>query len=187
MATMTRVRTIFTGVVGTPWYSNLYFAGDGDDQAYTEIVGDFWADCAAQMYNQITWATEAAVTHMDTVTGQPTGVGSVTPRSGSGASGGQPLPYSTQLLITMSTGVYRNGREVKGKIFVPGLTIGAVGSGQFLSAAVAPIKQAADDLRTAPVIADDFWLVYSPTAKAAYPVTGEVAHQKPAVLRSRRD
>lgn len=187
MATITRVRTVFTGVAGTPWYSNQHFAGTSDSQDYTELIGDFWDQVGGSMYAAVSWSTDAFVTFIDTETGQPTGTEGVAARSGQCSGAGAPLPFANQMLINLRTGIYRGGREVRGKLFVPGLVEGSVAGGSFSGGFANAVTAAADEIRQAPVIADDFWLVYSPKNKAAYPVTSNAASTKPAVLRSRRD
>ena len=43
MATLARVRTIFTGPAGSPWYSNLYFdAATGTAQNAADAAAPFW-------------------------------------------------------------------------------------------------------------------------------------------------
>lgn len=184
---MTRVRVIFTGVAGTPWYSNWYFDGTGDDQPYADIVGQFWNTIKDIMFSGVSWAVQNTVTHLDVASGQPTGVGTVTGLSGTGTDPSDPLPYATQMLLTLNTGQYVNGRQVRGRINVPGITEPNTSGGLFSTAATGEVLAAANTVRTAVLEPDNFWLVYSKSTGTVHPVTGNPAARKPAILRSRRD
>lgn len=122
---LARIRTVFTGVAGTPWYSNLYFLNDGGTSIAaqaTNWVGAFWQSLDNQMLTGITWVTDPEVPTFNETNGKITKVDAVTPSSGAGSIATEPLPYATQLLIRLITSAFVNGRRVRGRIFVPGLS-----------------------------------------------------------------
>jgi len=123
MTALYRVRTVFTGVQGSPWLSTMYFLGSGGtEQQAATAVGVFWGAVDARMASNVAWATEAEVVTIDSTDGQPTAVTATTPSSGAGASGSTLLPIVTQGLLRWRTGFFIAGRELRGRTFIPGLT-----------------------------------------------------------------
>jgi hypothetical protein len=120
---MYRVVTNFTGPQGSPWVSTQFFdAAGGTAQQAVVTVGTMWGAIDNRMATTVLWATEPDVATIDETTGDITGVTSTTPQSGAGSGSGNILPIVTQGLIQLRTGVFLNGREVRGRIFIPGLT-----------------------------------------------------------------
>lgn len=185
---MLRVRTIFTGVPGTPWYSNQFYDLDpGDAQTAVDGVSDFWSVVDANMNQGVTWATEATVTILDPTTGQPTGVATTTPATGSGGSTVDMVPRAAQALVATKTGVFAGGRELRGKIFVPGLTVDAMDPDGSLSSGMQTIILNAAVAAFVTTPGNPTLGVYSRkngtiTDVVTIGVSGEFA-----VLRSRRD
>lgn len=123
MADMARVRTVFTGVAGTPWYSNIYIGAIGsgiDFQAYTDAVGDFWESQASVLRGDVDYTVEGDLAILNDATGEITRVEGTTGVSGSFTSAAEPLPTQTQLLLRVLTNTYLNGRRIRGRIFIPG-------------------------------------------------------------------
>jgi hypothetical protein len=121
---LARIRTVFLGVAGTPWYSNLYFFNDGGTSiaaSATGWVGTFWQTIDNNMVSGLTWATDPEVPTFNETTGKITKVDAVTPTTGAGSGIGEALPYQTQMLVRLITSAFVNGRRVRGRIFVPGL------------------------------------------------------------------
>jgi hypothetical protein len=119
---LARIRTVFTGVAGTPWYSNLYFLNDGGTSiaaTATTWVTAFWNSLDNQMGAGISWATDPEVPTFNQATGKITKTDAVTPGTGTSSGVGEVLPYATQLLIRLVTDEFVNGRRVRGRIFVP--------------------------------------------------------------------
>lgn len=182
---MYRVRTVFTGIQGSPWLSTMYFdsLGAGTAQQAVSAVGTFWGALDNFMGAGVAWATEADVADINSTTGQPEDVTSTTPSTGAGSGGADLLPAATQGLIQWRTGVFANGREVRGRTFIPGLmeTASTGGpSGTFASAA--PTAAAA-------LIADanSTLIIWSRANSSFAPVTSGTLWTSFAVLRSRRD
>jgi len=123
MASLFRVRTVFSGVQGAPWLSTMYFDnGAGTAQQAATAVGVFWGAVDNRMATSVAWATEAEVVLIDDTNGQPQASTATTPASGGGSGAATQLPIVTQGLLRMRTGVFIGGREVKGRCFIPGLT-----------------------------------------------------------------
>lgn len=185
MPIMGRIRTVFTGVAGTPWYSNIYVLGTEDDAAaQVDAVGEFWATVSALMTGVVDWTVEGDVAQIDSATGDLVGVTSETPVSGSGTNAGDPLPYANQALVNWSTSVFAGGRNIKGKTFIPALCEDSNSVGTLLSASDGVITDAANALVAA---LNGSMVIYSPTNALAAEVTGASVPSKFAVLRSRRD
>lgn len=186
MSIVKRVRTVFTGVAGTPWYSNLYFLGSVDNQSAVDRVATFWNGMLLMIDNDVVVTTEGEVTSITVETGVVAGLDSVDPVVQSGQNPVDPLPYSNQLLLALHTGEYVAGREVRGRCFVPGLCEDNTTGGSFNGAAVAMANTAAENLRSAGLANND-WVVYSRKNHRIDNIDSAVAARKPAVLRSRRD
>jgi len=188
MATLDRVRTIFTGVAGTPWYSNMYFDGSGTNEvAHVDMVRDFWTAIAGQINTLVTGTVQGDVAKVDSVTGNITGIVGVTPEVVDFTGAGDVLSPALQTCLNLLTGVFVAGRQLRGKVFVPGLTEainspdGTPASG-FLDAQVAAMEA----LITASNTAGNLQ-VWSPTHGVAHDVVNVSAKTTFAVMRSRRD
>lgn len=183
---MYRVRTVFTGPAGAPWLNTLYFdeAGGSAQQAAT-AAGAFWGAVDAHINTAVSWSTEADVVTVNADTGAATGVISTIPITGAGAVASDILPRSSQGLIRLLTGVFNDGRQIRGRIFVPGLTETANGVGGIVAGATGlALGTAASDL-----VADasSTLLVWSRSALQDHPVVATSVWSQFAVLRSRRD
>ena len=182
-----RVRTVFSGVPGTPWYSNLFFeGGTGLFQDAVDAVAAFWEDCSAAISPLVSWTVEGTVTVLDPVTGQPVGVIAATGDGGPGTASGDMVSRASQILVQLRTGEFLNGREVRGKIFIPGV----VGSTVDADGGVETAVVAQFEGYTATLLANSATVplsVWSRTGGIAYPVVDAPVSSEWAVLRSRRD
>lgn len=197
---MFRIRTVFTGVAGTPWYSNIYFQGGTEAQATSaqDAVGDFWTRVSNHtLSSQISWEVEGSIPVISPATGDITDVVGAAPINGVGLISAALAPVSSQALITLRTGVVRRNRLVQGRIFVPGLSASVVDAdGDLSPAAVTNLQLDANLLRESE--AGGFLNGLTVWARprtvfgidlpgAACGVTTVAATSKLAVLRSRRD
>jgi hypothetical protein len=185
MTLLGRVRTVFTGVAGTPWYSNIYFDADaavGPD--YIPFVADFWNAMDPYIMAVVQWAVEPEVAIVDDNTGEIVDVGTGAGVTGAGAATGEALPWACQGLINWHTGEYIGGRQLRGKTYVPGISQVANDNGVLLAGAVTTFLAAAAEL-----ISDGNGAlrVFSPTHLTSEPVIRATVPRKIAVLRSRRD
>lgn len=182
---MYRVRTTFTGVTGSPWVSTAFFseAGGTSQQAAT-AVGAFWAAVDSLMEVSVSWTTLADVELVDAVTGQVTGVESTTPLTGGGVAATTGLPVATQGLVRWRTGSYHNGRENRGRWFIPGLATASNTDGQPSSTMLSTVNTAAATLITD---GNSVFQIWSRANAHADNVTAGSCWSQFAVLRSRRD
>lgn len=183
---MLRVRTVMTGVVGTPWYNNLNFFGDTEAQAESAVarVEDFWQTLSEAICTPITGVIEPEVSIFDAGTGQTTGVWATNGGSFAGIATGEMLPPVVQGLIRLRTGFYINGRALTGKVFVPGLAEVYSEDGVLSNAGQTILNGAAGLLLTE---GTSELRVYSRTNGASVAVDSAQAWNQFAVLRSRRD
>lgn len=117
---MLRVRTVVTGVAGSPYYIVGYFEDLGDnEQQCVDAWSDFTAvDPGAQKQGS-RWETEGEVEVVNPITGDTVGVRQATPVVINGITDLPVLPLSQQLLVRWRTGVYVAGREIRGRTNLP--------------------------------------------------------------------
>jgi hypothetical protein len=182
---LARIRTVFTGVAGSPWYSNMYFDADaasGED--YIPGVHQFWTDQANFIAAAVDWIVEGEYAVIEDSTGNIVDVGDGDSLAGGGTQATETLPWANQALVNWNTGQYINGRQLRGKTFIPGLTQVSNVNGSLNPSHQASLQQRADEL-----ISDGngAFRIYSPTHLTSAPVTGRNVPTLISVLRSRRD
>lgn len=198
--TIARVRTIFGGVAGTPWYSNIYFADNGGTpvgQAGIDAVDALWTAVQSNIANNITWAVQGEVARLDETNGELTGVTNGVVNAGVGTSAGDMLPFTTQLLGRQFTSAFVAGRRVRGRIFLPGLTEDANTDGAPIAGMITAWTAAQNALLTAmpnwcvwarPFDGDPDATPPKPPRDGSLHLVSSVATSPTwAVLRSRRD
>lgn len=197
MATLARVRTIFTGVAGTPWYSNQYFNATGAGipiQPMVDAVNDFWTALRASIQSAVTWQVQGEVALIEDTTGNLVGLENVTGLGNTGSAADDALPWQTQLLIRLNTSNFIHSRRLRGHIYVPALGEGNNTAGVPSSALRAAADAAAEALIAdveAPLVVYSRKFAGTPNNPArvgsfASVDSAEVA-TKWSVLRSRRD
>jgi len=132
MANIARVRTVFTGVAGAPFYNNLYFGGIADvinPQDCVDAVDVAWTTLTTIMNINLIGAIEAEVPIIEDTTGEIQSVVSTTGGVVDPTSAAEPLPTATQGLVRLSTNTFVDGRRLRGRVFVPGLTEGSQDAG----------------------------------------------------------
>lgn len=183
---MYRVRTVFTGVAGSPYYSNLYFTQEGGTAAQARAaVNTFWEANKALITSNLKWSIENEVPLVDQVSGDVVGVDSdATSYVSQGTRSDTPIPYSNQVLARLRTGVYLGGKEIRGRIFIPGFTQISQNSDGVIGSAAAGVATNLNAL----IANANAQLVVWAKSKGTYAVvnSGSVWNQF-AVLRSRRD
>nr|CRY97365.1 hypothetical protein [uncultured prokaryote] len=185
---MFRVRTIFTGVAGSPYYNSLYFEGgvNPPPSDLVDAVGTFWEAACIKSLTAMVGQVQSEVQQLDVTTGDIVAVFNQPAYDFNGAGGGAGKPPATQGLLRLRTGSYVNGRQVAGRVFVPGLTDGAGGPTWDLTVRNA-VEFAGEDLMAYSDTEDAKWSVYSPTHGLTRPITAVSAWNEFAVQRSRRD
>lgn len=182
-----RVTTVWHGLPGTPYYSTHWFdIGDGSGATdFNSMVGDFWTSLAPAIVNVLTFTVLGAVEEVDVATGNVVGGASTSDVNGAGSATAEGLPAATQGILTLRTGVYTNGRQVRGRLFIPGAHEGESNlvpstSYRTLLTDTAAELQAVDN-------ANGAWVVYSRRNASADAITGYASPNMWGVLRSRRD
>lgn len=137
MATIRRVRSVVTGVPGTPWYTNTYhsFVG-GAGQGCVDAVRDWWTAWAASMDNNNSVLVEGDTALLDDVTGNITGIDSVLPRTVALTGATQALPQANQLVMNLFTSTFIGGRQLRGRIFIPGMLSSAADTQGLVTGAI---------------------------------------------------
>lgn len=179
---------MFTGVAGTPWYNNLYFTWvSGQAQNLVDNVDAFWTDLAAQIKSTISATIEGSVAVINDATGDITSVESVTPGAVTFTGSGDMLPPATQMMLNLFTGTYISGRQLRGKVFLPGMIETACDSDGSPNAGFTGAQETAMEDLIAASSSPGPLRVFSPTHLTSAVVQGTQAMSRFAVLRSRRD
>lgn len=179
---MLRVRINWTGL--NSGFSVLHF-GDaaGNEQIVADATED-WLDLVrAQMATVQNMRVDPEIEEVDPATGQVTGVATATTITKTGTQAGEPVPQVSQALVRWRTGAFINGREVRGRTFLPGLSRGTITIGGELSGVA---SLAIGNASTAFVAASGIG-VWSP-ARATFQLASTASvWNEFAVMRSRRD
>lgn len=176
-----------SGLVGGPGVSTFHAdtsAGGYSDQDFVDAVELFHENTKSLVSSGVGRVGENEVTILDLATGQPTAVNSVTGFNIPGTASGERCPAVTQGLCEWLTGVYLNGRQIRGKTFMPGPTetfndgVGVPTSG-YVTGLQAVVN--------AYIAAAPFAAVYSRTHHAIAGISGGTAWNQWAYLRGRRN
>ena len=183
---MYRVRVQFTGPAGAPWLATHFFGQlGGTTQQAATAAGNFWGAVDAQMDSAVSWSTLPEVMIVNETSGEIESVTATTPVTGTGAVSAVMLPRASQGLVRWSTGIFIGGRQIRGRTFIPGLTVNTTVTDGVLNfttvsvidaAAAALIADANSDLR-----------IYSPANGTSASVIAGSTWAEYAQLRSRRD
>ena len=188
MTSISRVRTVFTGVAGTPWYSNMYFTWvSGQTQAHIDLVEAFWTFLVGQIDTNVTATIESDVPVINDATGDITSVESGTAQFVNFTGGGNVLPQATQMLLNLNTGVYVGGRQLRGKVYIPGLIETAADADGLPNSGFQTAQVTAAVNLISGSVTPGAWRVFSPTHGTSAAIQGVSAMSNFAVLRSRRD
>nr|CRY96821.1 hypothetical protein [uncultured prokaryote] len=185
MALIRRVRTVWTGVAGAPYYSNLYFVENGTSLGSIHArVSTLMTDLAGFQCTPLVATVEGDMPLIDSVTGQIQGVDNVNQVVIAAGGTGVALPRATQILCRWRTGEYVNGRQLQGRLFIPELDTGFNDDGRVDAAGVTALQ----NLLTPFVLSGDGeFVVWSRATGATAPVASANVWREFAVLRSRRD
>lgn len=186
MVQMNRVRVVWTGVAGTPWYSNLYTLSGAAPPATAHGSVVALLNALRTLYGTgITALAEGDIAQIESTTNQVIGVSSVAPVSVVGTSATPLLPLATQGLVRFLTGQFANGRQIRGRMSLPGLTQGSIGtSGSVNAGTVSTVNTAFGNYLTALGPAA---VVFSRKNGTAVPISSATCWTSFSVLRSRRD
>lgn len=185
---ITRLRGVFTGVDGAPYYSGLTInVGGGSVDAEVGVWTDLWDALAAFRVNECTFQSEGSHPVIAVATGETVGIATSDEPSSPGIGAGEALPWATQIYVSLHTGEYVNGRELKGGFYLPAVDTNMNVEGNFDSSSADYV----DATMATWLFGGDHFngsvLVYSPTHRVAAYVTQARVRRDFAVLRSRRD
>jgi len=198
------VRTGWSGTTGGPGVTQLHVEGITDphtwDAAAAQIAVDavrtFWDAIKAYLPNEIVLTVSPVVDVYDIISGDLVGSYSAAtpPASVTGSATGV-YSMASGMKINLNTGVIRNGRRVRGGIFVVPADGTAFTNGGVVAATPrTTMNTAVNTMRGTLVAANKQLVVYSrpvttPTARdgATAAVNGAETSEKGAILRGRRD
>jgi hypothetical protein len=184
MVNIRRVRTEWTGLPGGPALTTTYFPLGASTQQAIDAMDAFWTSLQSRIANDAAWTVQADVEEIDPATGNIVAVTSGTTNGGNGSDTGGMLPNGTNGLLNLRTGVYLNGREVRGKLYVPAPTTAQLSDGVPAATYSSALVTAYNALLSAASIA--FIYVYSPRNATAVQVTAATPSTNFARLRSRQ-
>lgn len=184
MATIRRVRTVFEGVAGAPYYHSLYWPFVVSTEDAVSQTSDFWDVCNGVMDASCTYNTDGVVVNIDATSGEPIGADVVDGIPGAGQVSGEILSTALQVLISTRTGVYVGGREIRGRTFVPALPVALTVDGVVDPGTVTGLS---DDLATWLGGLADPPVCWSRAHGQAATISAMTVWGQFAVLRSRRD
>jgi len=187
VSTVARVRTEFTGVAGTPAYSNFYFDSDSlTAGVYQTAVLDCWDAAKGAILDGVVATMINPIPIIDVSTGNVVDVAVGDGGSVTCTASADQLPPATSGLLQLHTGVYVAGREVRGRCFFPYPVETLSTDGKPISAYQETLTTFAELLQD-PTHANGAWVIYSRAHARAEYITSWAAWGQWASLRSRRD
>jgi hypothetical protein len=183
--TIMKVRSLWSGGAGGAGVTTTYWdPAAGTPQDAVLAIEDFWNAIKGVIGGGWSVTTDAVVLNINEATGAITSATGVTVTTINYADGNDPLPAATQGLVQLRTGVYAAGREVRGRLFIPGPTEDQNTNGKPKSTYLSTVNGAtATNLLGA---LDATLMVWSQAHGVAEAVTAAPVWTQWAVLRSRR-
>lgn len=182
---MFRVRTQFQGSQGGILLSTQYFNIIGGLTAANAVADlhAFWNTIKSNICNDLTIQIEPEVAEINVATGDLEGLVPVSSTQLTGGEPSDPEPWMTQGLLQLRTGTFIGGREIRGRIFIPGATFQQSSGGVPTSTYKTLVEGAAATLLSS---ADSELMVWSKKNGDSAPVISATMWSQWAVLRSRR-
>lgn len=183
MALMWRIETVFQGISGAPYYNQLYWEHTAVPAVSSAVlaVAQFWGDLEGLITDDLTYNVDGEVPIIESSTGATVGVDTTSGFAGAGTNIAETLPRATQGLARLRTGTFINGRELRGRIFIPGACESNSDGGKPSASYISTVNSEVAALASAGL------QVFSPTHLQVAFVTGGTCWNDWAVLRSRRD
>lgn len=206
MPYLARIVVNWTGFVGAPGYTNLFFRSPGEtrltqaqvDAAANEV--DFWINSWKPVLpNTVTIGVDPSVAEIDAANGQLQTFFSTAVNSPEAGTGTGNYSAASGAVVSWSTEMVRHGRRVRGRTFIVPLAGSALDTdGSINSTQLSNLRLAATNFQGSGV--DDGFCVWARPipekpgppvvpAEAGFPamVNGVQIKDKAAILRSRRD
>lgn len=199
MPEVLRVKINWTGFVGAPGFTNLYFS-EFNQEGYTQAhadgavakAGAFVTDMKFYIPMAVTIGVDPIVDIVQADTGDLVGFFNTTPpAAGPGGQAGN-FSAASGLCISWGTNGVRNGRRVRGRTFIVPLAASQYDSnGTLNDGNLAAFRTIANNL-IATGGTSDFGIWSRPSTPAAsdgawFPATTATIKDKVAILTSRRD
>lgn len=200
------IRTAWSGTTGGPGLTQIAFRDLDHDpisaaqaQSAVDAMRVFWVAVGAYIPDEIVLTVSPVIDSYDLVTGElEESVTAATPPASLTGSATQTYSMAAGFKVNLNTGVIRNGRRVRGGIYVvPAAANAWTTNGLVLGTARTAVNNAGNTFRTSLNTAGCEMLVWSrpiPEGQPNGPRTGDVAvvsafetNEKTAVLRGRRD
>lgn len=187
---MIRVRTLGTGVAGTPWYINQYFDGDltGASAAVSAVHG-FFTVLRPSIYENVTFQVQPDVVEVDPSTGKAIDAASVSSTAVVCQNTSNMVPAANNMLLRLGTAGFTRGRRIEGKLYIPGLVVANLQADGTLTAAA--VTTFAADATSAFLPASPgsqpALVVWSRVGKNTHAVTAITTWSEMAILKSRRN
>jgi len=197
------VRTAWAGTTGGPGLNQLVFRDLGDNaditntqaQAAVNAVRAFWNSLAGILPNEITLTVQPIVDVYDLVSGQLVASQTVgTPPASVVGSDTGVYGMASGVKVNLNTSVIRNGRRVRGAMYIVPAGFSAYANNGLVSGATkTTINTAGTTMKSAFTTGDIELLVWSrPTTTTSNdgdvaPVQTIEGNEKTAILRGRRD
>lgn len=196
-----RVQTVWSGVAGAPYYTNLYCIGplatnNGNDMAAAWRA--FLVGINLSLTSSLVATIDPELLEFNETDGVVTGAGTTTQAPVTFSGTGDQLPHSNQALVQWTTNGIVHNRRVRGRTFIPGaLESGSGPTGTPLASVGTPLQTAIDTylstmsgrarIWSRPVTAESATPTVPARPGSAWPIlSGKVAPYW-AILRSRRD
>jgi hypothetical protein len=191
---VTQIRTVIGGQAvvggGVSTFHIVDLPDVGQVQTAVQHVIDFWTELAVGLTNDVTFQVQAGASRYAAATGElqqifaTTGSGVIT-----GGVNTATIPRAAQGLIRWATDDIVNGRQVRGRTFIPGIPATQVtDTGLLSAAAITQYGGEANELLTALDALLVVW--HRPNAEgpgSEHAVTSASVWDNLAVLTSRRD
>lgn len=195
-----RIRTIWTGVAGSPLYTNLYFRNQAT-QTSADAVLAFWGAITNEVVTDYVATVESEAPIFDEVDGSLIAVEQVTGGQVGMTRTGNQLARATQGLLQFFTEGIVNNRRVRGRCYIPGppsavTTAQGNPSSVYTDAITAAYEDHLQDVLVRDTNAHVIWSRpvpadnpqgQDPRAGSAHTVTAWQTWSEWAVQRSRRD
>jgi hypothetical protein len=185
---MLRLTIEWTGMTGAPYYTTLHFGGSTLGEAGTAVTTVMaWLNLVdSSISNQLTANIQDDVYQVDVATGLVINSFPVVSAAVPMANVAEPLPHYTQVLHRLRTGVYVAGRELRGRLFLPGIveadSINGIPAAPLLTYLASSWNSTFGAMASSNTVQ-----VYSPTHHQAENVQNMSLWSQFALLRSRRD
>nr|CRY94838.1 hypothetical protein [uncultured prokaryote] len=176
------------GYSATEMVSVMYFKDLAPIEECREFLADFWTDVATVLHSGYTWTIDTEGRSISPTSGKTTGIWqhplAYTGNGGVGVGG--PVSNASMVLFQWRTGTYQNGREVRGRTFVPGLSNEETVGGELDSAARSQLVLAARTHLVTPGVLQIWSRPRGTTPGSVHEVTNAGVWNELAVLRGRR-